>query len=289
MDGTQHPTGRSQLRDHRLLALLLPVVGVIGREPLVGRPAHGAAQRLAVLVPDILAEIVVDEGIAVLAEHRQARRKPLGHGELQVSPPVQATVVAGGHRGLAAQLAAGLARMQHYRAADRVLAIERALRPAQNFHAIQRRDIEQRSDRLADVDAVEVDTDHRVFRDREVGAAQSAHAHQRAVVTAGIGHDDQVGGHLAEVRDVGDAELLDVACAECSDRYRHHLQVFLAPPRGDHDFLDLPLRRRRRAILCQRARPVHGAERGDADGEREGPAGESRRCRLREVRVQADG
>ena len=229
---------RGELRNHRPLALLLPVVGVVDRHRLDRLPAQCRARHQVVLIPDVPTDVVLDEGIAALGQQRQAGGQRVRQRAFDVGLGVLATEVAGGERHFASQLVTRLAGMQDHRAAHRVLSVQGALRTTQHFDALELCDIEERADRLADVDAVDVDTDHRVLGDREVGTAQATHAHTGGVVATRGRHDDQVGRHLADPRDIGDAHITDVARAVCSDRYRNLLQAFLPAPCRDRDFLD---------------------------------------------------
>ena len=68
----------------------------------------------------------------------------------------------------------GLAAEQLDRAADRVLAGQRALRAAQDLHAVEVHQLEQRARQRGDVDVVDIDADARIERVVEVGLADAA-------------------------------------------------------------------------------------------------------------------
>jgi hypothetical protein len=117
------------------------------------------------------------------------------------------------------------------RTADRVAAVERALRPAQYFDTVG----DDR--RLACFDVAGGVETVRVGRDAGIGAVvvgQTANAAQaHAIERAGIG---QAGGEVGQVLDVRDTEQIARLAGERGDRHRHVLQARLALFRGDDDF-----------------------------------------------------
>ena len=117
---------------------------------------------------------------------------------------------AGVELGATALFVAGLAGDDVDRAADRITSIQRALRAAQHFHAL---DVGQRpvlTDLAAEVDAVHVHADARVGGDQVVLQADAADkgVHRRGVAGGKTG-DIQVGHELADIGQVGDALALD--------------------------------------------------------------------------------
>ena len=163
---------------------------------------------------------------------------------------VEAIVVAERHGDHARVVTLRNLRDQANRAADAVLAEQRALRPAQHLDALEIDEIHVGARDRAVVDVVDVDTDSGLEREAEVDLVQAAQADrvvraEVARVAAEIGIRD----HEADVLDVLDAADLELLARERRDRDRRRLDVLLAITRGDDDFLEPGLLR---PALCAR-------------------------------------
>ena len=176
-------------------------------------------------------------------------------------------VVADFQAGLAGPLPRRCTRDQIDRAGQGVAAIQRTLRPAQHLDIGQVHKIEDRALSLADVDAIHVHADGRVPVDRGIDLRDAAYRNLRDCGIGGGLADLQTGRQRIEVIEAIDATVLDIRFGEGAHGHRHVLQFFLAPLRGDDDFLQ-----RARAALglcgCD-IRVCHCALRECRDGHRQ--------------------
>src|SRR5690349_10089043 len=111
-----------------------------------------------------------------------------------------------GNGGLAFEIAVGTEREAHVRpeilarlpgdvldrAADRVLAVERALRAAKNFEALDVEKVELRSADAREIDVVDIDADRRIEGLEGVGLADAADVDVGGVGGAAALHDVEV-------------------------------------------------------------------------------------------------
>ena len=128
------------------------------------------------------------------------------------------------------------------RASDRVAAVEGALRPALDLHAVDVEQLEHRAERRRVVHVVDIEPDLGLKREAEIELADAADERLigLAEAVAALGHGD-VGRGLRDIDHVGDAALLDLVRVHGGDRHRDLLQRLRAELRGDHDLADLAL------------------------------------------------
>jgi hypothetical protein len=118
-------------------------------------------------------------------------------------------------------------------AADRVAAIERALRPAQDLDPVDEQGSLRGLAVRSGVEAVRIDRDAGVGAQHIGQAADAAQAHP-----VGAGVERQAGRKGGEVLDRADAHDVPRRVGEGRNRDRNFLKAFLALLRGDHQFFD---------------------------------------------------
>ncbi len=156
------------------------------------------------------------------------------------------------------------------RAGAGIAAIERALRPAQDFDALDIVEVEHRADLARLVDVVDIDRDHRLLNG--VGLAHAAQGIGLGGV-ADIGPGDgEVGDLAGEVADRVDLAVLQVLGPEGRNRDRRILQVGFAPLGGHHHLVHTG-RVRRRLRLGYVGDSERGCRRQQRDAERNGDPG----------------
>ena len=179
----------------------------------------------------------------------------------------EVVVIAVAELGDAAELLGRLLRYQSDRAADRVLAVQRALRSAQHLHALYVVEVEERALDARHVHVIEVDSDARIERLQCVRLADAANVDVGAVRrTASLDEIHVRHGSLQT------GEVLGLQHAQFVGREGRHgdwhvLHALLAPARGDDHFLERAGRGRRhdgRRLL--RTRWV-GAQQSDGCGQ----------------------
>ncbi len=125
------------------------------------------------------------------------------------------------------------------RAADGVLAEQRALRPAQDLHISDVGHVEQRTDRAGDIDAIDIDAHAGIHGNVEVGLTDAADERgDRGAGTGDVGNRRHVHvgrelGHLGDVVDFARFEHLGI---HSGDRDRRFLQVLRPLARSHDDF-----------------------------------------------------
>jgi hypothetical protein len=120
------------------------------------------------------------------------------------------------------------------RAADVVLAEQRALRTAQHFDAFRLGEVEIRAERAGEIDAVDVETDGRVRRQQEVELADAAD--ERTDLrrgAAGARREIEVRNRALERRHAIVGVLREVVARQRADRNRRRLDVRLDALRRD--------------------------------------------------------
>ena len=141
----------------------------------------------------------------------------------------------------------GLHRDQIDRAPGRVLAIDRALRPAHDLEMVDIEEIGVQRHRVGDVDAIDV------VRDRRLRAVVLRHveadpANRQIAFVAFRGRHHEPGHKAVQIDRIGHRVLLQQVRRQRGDRQRRALHVGFALLRGDHDIGD----RRRGGIRCRR-------------------------------------
>ena len=226
-----------------------PAVALVGvgvdeqREALRWRPAHAHPGG------DLLELADLDVGVRQIDELAQPVAPGVGAGggdrpvvgqaliRVEVSSPAPAR--AGFEREPAGLFASRRPGDDVDRTADRVAAVESALRPAQHFDALDVRQVPVLSDLAPEVDAVDVDADAGVGGDEVILQADAADERVGGGGVAGreAGHV-QVRDELADVDQVGDALPLKLLAGEGGDRDRHLVDALLALLGGNGDLLE---------------------------------------------------
>ncbi len=207
------------------------------------RGARQDAGAAAAEAPGAVHAFVVEDvevAVGLLRRRREARVHLVGHERDVVrAAQVDAVVAAEFHLDVARVVALGLARDEPDRAADRVLAEQRALRTAQDLDALEVEQIQDRALRTAVIDVVDVDRHARLERQRVVAEADAADERRGGRAPARAERlDDRVRRERVDHRDVGEVARLEVLARERGDRERRLLEVLLAETRGDDDFLE---------------------------------------------------
>ncbi len=152
-----------------------------------------------------------------------------------------------------------------HRAADRVLAEQCALRPAQHLHAVDIDSVHHAADRAGIIDVVDIETDARIAEDREIILADAADEHGGVVIAArqrGGAIEADVGRELRDLVERGDAAIFERGGAERRDGDRHVLQPFRPAAGGHQDVIALDRHCVLRAFAPARwRRGVHPAAR----------------------------
>ncbi len=225
------------------------VLDVVGRQPeaqRVGRVPVGAhaegvdALRVVVL---LAGELVLAVAIATVDGGAAADRQRVAERQYARGNEVVLRIGAERELGVEARLVAE--RLGHVldRAADRVAAVQRALRAAQHFEALDVVNVEHGALRAGHVHVVNVETDAGLETPERVLLADAADEGDQRRVGAARHLQGEVGRGLLQPRDVLRADGLDAFGRECGHRDRHVLQRFLAAAGGDGDLLEAGDRR----------------------------------------------
>ena len=231
--------GRVRHEDIGYRAALQPgVIAVQGERDVVdGLGPDGAAERVRVQrVLVLVQQLVVDEAVLLLVGVGDPRLQPVlddrSADRCARGPGIVGSGIAAHH--LAFELVARLAGDDADRAAQRVLAVERSLRPAQHLDPL---DVGQRVVEIAGVrlvDAVDEDADARLDRIDE-GRADAADRDEGSAGAVAV--DIEAGRQRRDFLDRRVAPLLDQVAAERRCRNRNVLQRLLALARRDDDGL----------------------------------------------------
>ena len=123
------------------------------------------------------------------------------------------------------------------RAADRVLAEQRTLRPAQHFDPVDAEQLRVRAKAARHVYAVDIERDGGVRGYDEVVFADTANKHREAArLAARARRRLQVGGSLLDAGDLLIAARFQRFATQSGDRDGNILQAFFAAARSDDDF-----------------------------------------------------
>ena len=136
------------------------------------------------------------------------------------------------------------------RATGGVLAVQGALRPAEDFHLLH---VEQREQRTVDarvVDIINIHADARVESLQCIRLPDSANEHVDAVGGAAALHDIHVRHGALQAIDVARLQVLQRILGERTDRDRDILDGFAAATRGDGHGVERLGAARRRLFVC---------------------------------------
>lgn len=230
------------LRETRVLvgtALVVAVVHLqVAAEVEVERnaPAPGVA---IVEFADRTAGRRLDPAVALLGSQADGGTQRSELGQVERNLAHRGAVVARLERGRAAELAARLARDEVDRAGQRIAAVERALRAAQDFDALEVDEVEDGTLHLADVHAVDVHAHRRLPEQGWVGGHRPADGDLGRGRVAGRLADLHVGCNRRQVGHVGDAARFELAFGDRRGGDRHVPQLLGAALRRDLDLLHL--------------------------------------------------
>jgi len=184
------------------------VLGIVPLDPDEGRFAIAAHLQAHAAAPDILVVVFEARG-EIVAE--TAPRKPRNRaadadqvadrcrsGDHAFRLVVSAVGSANAYRGILRQAA----RDVFYGPADRVAAIERALRPAQHLDALDIVDIQHRGLRPVEIDVVEIDADALLEPRNGVLLADAADKGRQRRIGGSAGFQRDVGYALPDIGDV---------------------------------------------------------------------------------------
>ncbi|MNE43756.1 hypothetical protein D3C80_1379480 [compost metagenome] len=146
------------------------------------------------------------------------------------------------------------------RAADGVAAVKRALRPAQDFDALDVEDVQNRRLRTGDIDIIHIEADARLEAPQRVLLADAADEGDQGRVGAPRRLQRQAGRRTGQFGDVRRALLFQLLGRESRDGDRHVLQGFFATAGGDDHVVD------GRGLRLGRSLLGHGAGRQRAPG-----------------------
>ena len=268
----QHRRARCLPRNQAMAATRVAVIlGIVAGDAHQHRRAIAAHFEGGAAGPDILVIIVLPGG-EILAE---AAARQAGKGTTQAHQVADRRRHADDAIGLiiAAIAALELERevlRQHLRdifdrAADRVAAIERALRPAQHLDPFDVIDVEQRALRPVEIDIVEIDADALFEAGNRILLADAADEGGQRRIGAARRLQRGVGGDIGEVADVDRPAPFQIGAGEGADRDRHRHQRFLTPAGSDDDAGFFGVGGGHRRVLreggeCHRAGPGGGCE-----------------------------
>jgi hypothetical protein len=191
---------------------------------LSGRPTFSFASSLLLYVAVVCRADERDAG-------SEAIRQRAGERSLELELIIRA------HReaGVGAQRIAGAPRHELDRAADRVLAVERALRAAQDLDAIHVKEVELVAANTGKIDVVDIDADGRVESLECVGLADAANVDVRRVRRATALDDVEVRNRALKAGRVRCLDPVESALIESGDRSRNALQALLSSAGGNDD------------------------------------------------------
>nr|WP_264295586.1 hypothetical protein [Altererythrobacter sp. CC-YST694] len=185
----------------------------------------------------------------------KAHEQPVGH-KSEIRTAAQVELIARADRGFQeAAFAGGLLGVEFNCAADGILACQRPLRAAQDFHPIKVQQIDLRAEDSAVINIVHVKTDAGFIGEVGVCLADAANEHGRA------GAECRSGGLQHHVRcTVGEIGYSTVAAGSQAftvnrrDRDRRILQPLFTELRRDDDFPHVAIRRCRTGRILRHGR-----------------------------------
>ncbi len=270
VDVRQHDLTRRETHARRFAVAMLG--GRVVLDPVAGETEAQCVRRIPVGAQpegiDALGVVVLLAGVVVLAVAvatvdgcAGADRQRVAHGQHAGREEVVLRIRAERELRVEARLVAE--RLGHVLdgAADRVAAVQRALRAAQHFEALDVVDVEHGALRPRHVHVVDVEADAGLEAPERVLLADAADEGDQRGIGAARDLQGEVRRGLLQPRDVRRAGVLDAVGGECGKRDRHVLQRFLATAGSDRDLLETGGLGGRR-ILREDGR--HGEHRGRA-------------------------
>src|SRR5690606_35982125 len=127
-------------------------------------------------------------------------------------------------------------RVYDDRTASRIAPVQRALRSAQYFDAVNVDEAELVREWLALIDTVHIDPDAFVGSHGQVEGANAADGYRRAA-EAVVAANKQARSDTAQVRKAGDLAGIEIVPGKCRDGHRRALQTGVALCRGDDDLV----------------------------------------------------
>ncbi|MNS59512.1 hypothetical protein D3C72_924720 [compost metagenome] len=231
---------------HRHAGVVLRIVDVQvdaeGRGRVPGQA--GAGGRGVLVVVFRAGGRVRDIAAAFRMQGRQAQGQGVGDRAGNRALELHQVIVAIGRRGAGAEFLARTTRHQLHGAADGVLAVEGALRTAQDFHAFQVQQVELAAADTAVIDVVDIDADRRVEGLQRVRLAHAADVDVGRVGRAAALDQVQVRHRALQVRDLLRARTLQRLAAEGRQGQRGLLRRLLGAAGGDDDVFDAGCRLR---------------------------------------------
>jgi hypothetical protein len=222
---------------------------------VAGQEGQHCATVLAVAVVEASAGQAVADQAAPLVERAAdaGENAALDQWAAGHRMPGKGIVIAIAEAGVDIGVVGRLARDIVDRTRDRVLAVQRALWPAQHLHPLEIEQVHVGGGRAAEIDAVDEDTDALI----EPGIAEiGADPANGDVLPAQIAIVDiDIGQHVREILDPSDARIRQRLAGDRGERDRRFLDVDRAVLRGDDDLLhaagivpDIALRERGQGI-----------------------------------------
>ncbi len=222
----------------RAASSLRIVGGEIDPEVGRGRDRDRAAHRLGVPVVILAVEHrILDIAVALGVERSEADGEALADRTGDRAAQLHLVVGAVGGKQAGVELIARPAGDEAQGAADRVLAVERALRAAQHLDPLQVEQVELGASDAAVIDAVDIDADRRVEGLQRVRLTDAANEDVGGVGGAAALDDVEVRHRALQAGRVGRLDAVEAALREGADRGRHALQILLGAAGGDGHFL----------------------------------------------------
>ena len=225
-------------REHRRRALVVADVISVTRREIARRFPQDIGARGDLAHPP---EIAPRRGIVPIAALIVARIAELDldvadRGQIDADAALKLVPLAVAQPDLAAELAGRLLRDEVDRAADRILAVERALRAAQHLDPLQIDGIERRAGRFRDRHAVEIEPDRLIAREAGIRRRREpAHRDHRTEAVADRLVDLDIGDHRLRIVDGLHPGAFERRVGQSGHRDRHVDQPLFAALRGHHD------------------------------------------------------
>ena len=261
-------------------ARLAVVLGIVARDAQQHRLAIAAQLQRAARRPDVLVIVVLSrrqvraEAAAREPRERTADAHDVANGRGDGDDPVSLIVAAIGALDLERELLRELLGHIFDRAADRIAAVQRALRPAQHLDALDIIDIQHGRLRTVEVDVVQIDAHALLETGYRILLADAADEGRERRVRPARGFQRDVGHHGGNVGHVERAALVELGAAEGGNRDRHIDQSLLAAAGGHDDRAGIFV-----AFSCLRRRSflrMHGRSDRQAGGRQHGGKDEIR-------------
>ena len=224
--------------------MAVPGVGIVA-DPVRGQAEEQVRSRLPfggdpggehVLVVMLVAGVeILAIAVALQPGDRAADAERVADRQSHRADQVDLVVAAIGRPHPRVELMAEPAGDVFERAADRVAAVERALRPAQHLDPLDVEDVEHRRLRARDIDVVDIEADAGLEAPERVLLADAADEADQGRVGAARDLQRSVRRALHHRGEVDRALVLERLAVERGDRDRHVLQALRAAAGGDDD------------------------------------------------------